>query len=328
MQPLQLFFNYRNMREGPIYSLPLNFPMDIFALHNLSWILTTPPVLGKEVIATIAINPNSKDNNKYETKGVYVSITNEPMEENYYNNYITDEYKVTSLGYDYPENHIEDWNSKVNEEAAKEEKEQENARRWETIPEYKDPIVPIREFFQSPHMTASRYVSPNGIKTLVHSITPLANIEIYNRSEGSTVRTGFATSGSFGNTNYNKAHDILQAWSRAAGLYDLVFTLNEVLRPKGINISATYGVDDDILEIKVGLWDNGMYKHGFPFTSYYNCLDRILPMGVKYVAHLADELKDNDDAINAIQTIIRHVSSYMVGNPSIAQAIKDSELCR
>ncbi len=91
MQPLQLFFNYRNVKDGPIYSIPLNFPESTFILHNLSWILVTSPVLGKEVIAVIAINPNSKDNNKYETKGVYVSITNEPMEENYYNNYITDE---------------------------------------------------------------------------------------------------------------------------------------------------------------------------------------------------------------------------------------------
>ena len=326
MQPLQLFFNYKNVKEGPIYSLPLNFPMDIFALHNLSWILTTPPVLGKEVIATIAINPNS--NNKHETKAVYVSVTSEPMEENYYNNYITDEYRVTSLTYDYPENHIEDWNSKVNEEMAKEEKEQENARRWDAIPEYKDPIVPIREFFQSPHMTASRYVSPNGAKVFVYTITPLASIEIYNTSEGSTVKTGFATSGSFGRTNFHKAYDILQAWSRVAGLYDLVYTLNEVLRPKGINISAIYGVDDGMLEIKVGLWDNGMYKYGFPFTSYYSCLNRILSLDVKYVAHVADALKDNDDTLNAIQTIIRHVSSYMVGNPSIAQAIKDSELCK
>lgn len=326
MQKLQLFFNYRNMKEGPIYSIPLNFPEDIFALHNLAWLLISPPVDGMEVIATIAINPNS--NNKHETKAVYVSVTSEPLEEGYYESYIMDEYKLTTLTYDYPDRHIEDWNSKVKEEKAKEEKEQENARRWDAIPEYKDPIVPIREFLQSPHMTASRYVSPNGAKTLVYTITPLANIEINTTSEGSPVRTGFATSGSFGKTNYNKAHNILEAWSRVAGLYDLVFTLNEMLRPKGINISATYGVDDDMLEIKVGLWDNGMYKYGFPFTSYYNCLDRILPLDVKYVAHVADKLKDYDDVLNAIQTIIRYVSQYMVGNPSITQAIKDSELCK
>ena len=68
-----------------------------------------------------------------------------------------------------------------------------------------------------------------------------------------------------------------------------------------------------------------MYKYGFPFTSYYSCLEKILPIGTKYVAHVADEIKNNDDVLNAIQTIIRHVSQYMVGNPSIAQAIKDSE---
>ena len=326
MQKLQLFFNYRNIKEGPIYSIPLNFPEDIFALHNLAWILMSPPVTGMEIIATIAINPNS--NNRHETKAVYVSVTSEPLEEGYYESYILDEYKLTTLTYDYPDRHIEDWNSKVKEEAAKEEKEEENARRWKAIPEYKDPIVPIREFFQSPHMTASNYVSPNGAKTLVYTLTPLASIEIYTMSEGSTVRTGFATNGSFGKSNYHKAYDILQAWSRAAGLYDLVFTLNDMLRPKGINISATYGVDDDMLEIKVGLWDNGMYKYGFPFTSYYSCLEKILPIGTKYVAHVADEIKNNDDVLNAIQTIIRHVSQYMVGNPSISQAIKDSELCK
>ena len=57
MKPLQLFFKYRNTREVPIYSIPLNFPESTFILHNLSWILVTLPVLGKEVIATIAINP-------------------------------------------------------------------------------------------------------------------------------------------------------------------------------------------------------------------------------------------------------------------------------
>ena len=322
MQPLQLFFNYRNMREGPIYSLPLNFPMDIFALHNLSWILTTPPVLGKEVIATIAINPNSKDSNKYETKGVYVSLTNEPMEENYYNNYITDEYKVTSIGYDYPENHIEDWNVNVEKERAKQETEEANAARWNAIPEYKDPIVPIREIFDSPHMSAINGVNPNGTKTLLYPITSLANLEIYSMSEGSTVKTGFATNTSFCNNSCEVVYDILQAWSRVAGLYDLTYTLNEVLRSKGINISATYGVDDDALEIKVGLWENGMYKYGFPFTSYYSCLEKILPIGTKYVVHLADALRDNDDAINAIQTIIRYVATYMKDKPSIMQAIK------
>lgn len=320
MQPLQLFFNYRNMREGPIYSLPLNFPMDIFALHNLSWILTAPPVLGKEVIATIAINPNS--NNKHETKAVYVSVTSEPMEENYDNSYITDEYKVTSLGYDYPENHIEDWNVNIEKERAKQETEEANVARWNAIPEYKDPIVPIREIFDSPHMSAINGISPNGTKTILYPITNLANLEIYSKSDGSTVKTGFATNTSFCNNSCEVVYDILQAWSRVAGLYDLTYTLHDTLRPKGINISATYGVDDDMLEIKVGLWENGMYKYGFPFTSYYNCLDRILPLDVKYVAHVADVIKDYDDVLNAIQTIIRYVSSYMKDKPSIMQAIK------
>ena len=322
MQPLQLFFNYRNMREGPIYSLPLKFPESTFILHNLSWILATSLVLGKEVIAVIAINPNSKDNNKYETKGVYVSITNEPMEENYYNSYITDEYKVTSLGYDYPENHIEDWNVNVEKERAKHETEEANAARWNAILEYKDPIVPIREIFDSPHMSAIQGVNPNGTKTLLYPVTSLANLEIYSMSEGSTVKTGFATNTSFCNNSCEVVYDILQAWSRVAGLYDLTYTLNEVLRSKGINISATYGVDDDALEIKVGLWENGMYKYGFPFTSYYSCLEKILPIGTKYVVHLADALRDNDDAISAIQTIIRYVATYMKDKSSIMQAIK------
>lgn len=325
MQPLQLFFNYRNVKDGPIYSLPLKFPESTFILHNLSWILATSPVLGKEVIAVIAINPNSKDNNKYETKGVYVSITNEPMEENYYNNYITDEYKVTSLGYDYPENHIEDWNVNIEKERAKQETEEANAARWNAIPEYKDPIVPIREIFDSPHMTAIQGVNPNGTKTLLYHVTSLANLEVYSMGEGSTVKTGFAVNTSFCNKSCDVVYDILQAWSRVAGLYDLTYTLHDTLRPKGINISATYGVDDDVLEIKVGLWDNGMYKYGFPFTSYYSCLERILPMGTKYVVHLADALKDNDDAISAIQTIIRYVSNHMKDRPSIMQAIKGSK---
>lgn len=319
MQPLQLFFNYRNMREGPIYSLPLKFPESTFILHNLSWILATSPILGKEVIAVIAINPNS--NNKHETKAVYVSVTSEPMEENYDNSYITDEYKVTSLGYDYPENHIEDWNVNIEKEKAKQETEEANAARWNAIPEYKDPIVPIREIFDSPHMSAINGISPNGTKTLLYPITSLANLEIYSISEGSTVKTGFATNTSFCNNSCEVIYDILQAWSRVAGLYDLTYTLNEVLRSKGINISTTYGVDD-ALEIKVGLWENGMYKYGFPFTSYYSCLERVLPMGTKYVVHLADALRDNDDAISAIQTIIRYVSSYMKDKPSIMQAIK------
>lgn len=323
MQPLQLFFNYRNMREGPIYSLPLKFPESTFILHNLSWILATSPVLGKEVIAVIAINPNS--NNKHETKAVYVSITSEPMEENYDNSYITDEYKVTSLGYDYPENHIEDWNVNIEKERAKQETEEANAARWNAIQEYKDPIVPIREIFDSPHMAAIQGVSPNGTRTLLYPITSLANLEIYSMSEGSTVKTGFAVNTSFCNNSCEVIYDILQAWSRVAGLYDLTYTLHDTLRPKGINISATYGVDDDVLEIKVGLWENGMYKYGFPFTSYYSCLERILPMGTKYVVHLADALRDNDDAISAIQTIIRYVSSYMKDKPSIMQAIKDGK---
>lgn len=320
MQPLQLFFNYRNMREGPIYSLPLKFPESTFILHNLSWILATSPVLGKEVIAVIAINPNS--NNKHETKAVYVSVTSEPVEENYDNSYITDEYKVTSLGYDYPENHIEDWNSLVMKESKKNEQEEANAARWDAIQEYKDPIVPIREIFDSPHMSAIQGVNPNGTRTLLYPITSLANLEIYSMSEGSTVKTGFATNTSFCNNSCEVVYDILQAWSRVAGLYDLTYTLHDTLRPKGINISATYGVDDDVLEIKVGLWENGMYKYGFPFTSYYSCLEKILPIGTKYVVHLADALKDNDDAISAIQTIIRYVSSYMKDKPSIMQAIK------
>lgn len=320
MQPLQLFFNYRNMREGPIYSLPLKFPESTFILHNLSWILATSPVLGKEVIAVIAINPNS--NNKHETKAVYVSITSEPMEENYDNSYITDEYKVTSLGYDYPENHIEDWNVNIEKERAKQETEEANAARWNAIQEYKDPIVPIREIFDSPHMAAIQGVSPNGTRTLLYPITSLANLEIYSMSEGSTVKTGFAVNTSFCNNSCEVVYDILQAWSRVAGLYDLTYTLNEVLRSKGINISATYGVDDDALEIKVGLWENGMYKYGFPFTSYYSCLEKILPIGTKYVVHLADALRDNDDAISAIQTIIRYVATYMKDKSSIMQAIK------
>lgn len=325
MQPLQLFFNYRNMREGPIYSLPLNFPESTFILHNLAWILTTSPILGKEVIATIAINPNSKDNNKYETKGVYVSITNEPMEENYYNNYITDEYKVTSLGYDYPENHIEDWNVNVEKERARSEEEDTNAANWNAIPDYKDPIEPIREFFRSPHMVATRGVNPNGIKTVLYTISALAGLEIYNISNGSTVKTGFTTDMPITENGWNVISNMLQAWSRVEGLYDLVSNLNNELRPKGINISAIYGIDNSDLEIKVGIWENGMYKHGFHFTSFYNCLTKILPLGTKYVAHIADRLEDNPDVIGAIQTIIRYVYDYMLGKPSIVQVIKDGK---
>ena len=322
MQPLQLFFNYRNMREGPIYSLPLNFPMDIFTLHNLSWILTTPPVLGKEVIATIAINPNSKDNNKYETKGVYVSITNEPMEENYYNNYITDEYKVTSLGYDYPENHIEDWNSKVEKEAKKNEAEYVNAARWDAIPEHKDPISLIREFFNSPHMTATPGVDSNGVRTLVYKITTLSDIVMYDTNKELPLKTGFATDETCGGKSYAVVYSILRAWSRVEWLYDLVDKLNEKLRPNGISISATsYGIDSDTLDIKVGLWDNGMYKYGFPFTTY-NHLEKIPAMGVKYIAHVADALRDNSDAINAIQSIIVHAARHMLGKPTIEQIIR------
>lgn len=320
MQQLQLFFNYRNMKEGPIYSFPLNFPMDIFNLHNLAWLLISPPVDGMEIIATIAINPNS--NNRHETKAVYVSITSEPLEEGYYESYILDEYKLTTLTYDYPDRHIEDWNSLVVKESKKNEQEEANAARWNAIPEYKDPIVPIREIFDSPHMTAINGISPNGTKTLLYPITSLANLEVYSMSDGSTVKTGFAVNTSFCNNSCEVVYDILQAWSRVAGLYDLTYTLHDTLRPKGINVSATYGVDDDMLEIKVGLWENSMYKYGFPFTSYYSCLERILPMGTKYVVHLADALKDNDDAISAIQTIVRYVSSYMKDKPSIMQAIK------
>lgn len=293
MQMTEFYINGYRVDRGPILSAPLTMEMAIGAIE------LQKANKDKDIIAKLRVGG-------FIYNMLVENIATSPIEDL---SEVTELDHVLEIFVGDRNKDILDWNSLVEEERKRQEKQNALRNAWDNIEIEDDPIKYIRSYFGSHDLTSTLGYLVSGKPFKTYDLSMAGNFKL--GYKGANVDVEFGLDRKL-DKYIDKLYDVLESW---AVYEDFVFNLTkknvDLELKEGARLTATYGITDNVIRGKVEDFEYGI-ECGFKHRSY-------IKYGIKIELDICNRYLNN----GRLERIIESLASGLdVTIPPLIEVLK------
>lgn len=249
MQMTEFYINGYRVDRGPILSAPLTMEMAIGAIE------LQKANEGKDIIAKLQVGG-------FIYNMLVENIATSPIEDL---SEVTEVSRVLEIFLGDRNSDILDWNSLVEEERKRQEKQNALRNVWDNIEIEDDPIKYIRSYFGSRDLAPTHGHFISGKPFIKYDLSMAGNFKL--GFNGTNVDVEFGLDRKL-DKYIDKLYDVLESWSvHEDFMFNLTKENTDLELKEGARLIATYGITDNVIRGKVEDFQYGI-ECGFEHRSY------------------------------------------------------------